>query len=178
VNIAISLVLIVFLASCAAPLRTSVAPFRAPESFPNSKRVWDLVVAADVLDSVEKSSRVFGTDLGAANILPVHLIVSNKGTQEYEIDASQIFGISGGEYYPAFNLSQAAQGIVHRDNDRYASSGWFVGFSGGGSGSWCRNRARGRKHGGRSGCRRSRRWRLWCCGWRGSGSFRSIYPPI
>jgi hypothetical protein len=111
VNIAISLVLIVFLASCAAPLRTSVAPFRAPESLPNSTRVWDLVVAADVLDTVEKSSRVFGTDLGTANILPVHLIVSNKGPQEYEIDASQIFGIAGGEYYPAFNLSQAAQRV-------------------------------------------------------------------
>jgi hypothetical protein len=63
------------------------------------------------LDTPEKSSRVFGTDLAAADILPVHLIVSNKGSQEYEVDASQIFGIAAGEYYPAFNLSQAAQRV-------------------------------------------------------------------
>lgn len=96
---------------CAPPLRTSVAPFRPPESLPNSKKVWDLVVAADVIDTPEKSTRIFGTDLAAAEILPVHLIVSNKGSEEYEVDAAQIFGVSKGEYYPAYNLSQAAQRV-------------------------------------------------------------------
>ena len=66
----------------------------------------------DLLDTPEKSSRVFGTDLKAADILPVHLIVSNNGSQEYEIDASQIFALAdSGEYYPALNLSQAAQRV-------------------------------------------------------------------
>ncbi len=102
---------LVLLAGCARPLRTSVAPFRPPESLPNSRTLWDLVIAADVLDTPEKSARVFGTDLGAADILPVHLVVSNKGSQEFEIDASQVFGIFAGEYYPAFNLSQAAQRV-------------------------------------------------------------------
>ena len=96
---------------CAAPLRSSVAPFRPPESMPNAIRAWDLIIAADVLDTPEKSARVFGTDLAAADILPVHLIVSNKGSQEFVIDASQIFGVASGEYYPAFNLSQAAQRV-------------------------------------------------------------------
>ena len=104
-------VLFVFLAGCAAPLKTSVAPFRAPEALPNAKTAWDLVIAADAIDTPEKSARVFGTDLGEAGILPVHLIVSNKGSQEYEINAAQIFAVSQGEYYPAFNLSQAAQRV-------------------------------------------------------------------
>ena len=103
--------LFVFLAGCAAPLKTSVAPFRAPETLPNVKTAWDLVIAADAIDTPEKSARVFGTDLGEAGILPVHLIVSNKGSQEYEINAAQIFAVSQGEYYPAFNLSQAAQRV-------------------------------------------------------------------
>ena len=103
--------LLLLLAGCATPLRTSVAPFRPPESLPNAKRAWDLIIAADVLDTAEKSARVFGTDLAAADILPVHLIVSNKGAQEFEVDAAQIFGIAAGEYYPAFNLSQAAQRV-------------------------------------------------------------------
>ncbi|HWP56692.1 MAG TPA: hypothetical protein VNL14_02260 [Candidatus Acidoferrales bacterium] len=69
------------------------------------------MIAVDMLDTPEKSSRVFGTDLAAADILPVHLIVSNKGSQEFEIDAAQIFGVARGEYYPAFNLTQAAERV-------------------------------------------------------------------
>lgn len=100
-----------WLMGCAAPLRTSVAPFRPPEFFANAQTVWQLRIAADALDTAEKSSRVFGTDLGAADILPVQLIVQNSGNQEYEIDAGQIYGMAGTDYYPAFNLGQAAQRV-------------------------------------------------------------------
>jgi hypothetical protein len=78
---------------------------------PNAQRVAGLLVAADVLDTPEKSSRVFGTDLATADILPIQLIVENQGLDEFEIDASQIFGVSVLEYFPAFNLSQAAQRV-------------------------------------------------------------------
>ncbi|GIX46089.1 MAG: hypothetical protein KatS3mg131_0300 [Candidatus Tectimicrobiota bacterium] len=102
---------LVFFVGCAAPLRTSVAPFRPPTQLPNAQKIGNLVVAAEVLDTPEKSKRVFGTDLAAAGILPVQLVVENRGNQEYEIDAAQIFGVVAGEYYPAFNLSQAAQRV-------------------------------------------------------------------
>lgn len=105
------LVAVLLLGACAAPLRTSVAPFRPPEQLSNSETVWQLVIAADVLDAPEKSSRVFGTDLATADILPIQLVVKNKGSQEYEIDAAQVFGVAGGEYYPAFNLNQAAKRV-------------------------------------------------------------------
>ena len=103
--------LLILLTGCAAPLRTSVAPFRPPGQMPNAQTVWKLVVAADALDTPEKSSRVFGTDLGAADILPVQLVVENRGSQEYEIDVAQIFGVTGSELYPAFNLTQAAKRV-------------------------------------------------------------------
>jgi hypothetical protein len=99
------------LVGCAAPLRTSVAPFRPPESIPNARTVGNLVIAADVIDTEEKSTRIFGTDLAAAGILPIHLVVSNKGSEEYEIDSSQIFAVFQGEYYPAYTLGQAAQRV-------------------------------------------------------------------
>lgn len=95
--------------SCAAPLKTSVAPFRLPESLPNNAKVWDLTVAVDVIDTPEESNRIFGTDLAAAGLLPMHLIVSNKGREEYAVDASQVFGAANGKYFPAYTLSQAAQ---------------------------------------------------------------------
>src|SRR5689334_2989481 len=102
------LVLALIALSCAAPLKTSVAPFRAPENLPNRK-IWGLIVAVDVIDTPEQSNRIFGTDLEAAGLLPVHLIVSNKGSEEYVVDASQVFGAAKGEYFPAYTLSQAAQ---------------------------------------------------------------------
>lgn len=105
------LVGLILLTACAAPLRTSVAPFRPPGQMPNAQTVWQLVIAAEALDTPEKSSRVFGTDMAAADILPVQLVVENKGSQEFEIDAAQIFGVARGEYYPAFNLGQAAQRV-------------------------------------------------------------------
>jgi hypothetical protein len=75
--------------SCAGPLRTAVAPFQPPETLANHEKVWDLIVAADVIDTPEKSNRIFGTDLAAAGLLPVHLIVSNKGNEEFELDSAQ-----------------------------------------------------------------------------------------
>jgi outer membrane lipoprotein SlyB len=107
----LTLLAILFLSSCAQPLRSSVAPFRPPETLPNARQVGTLVIAADPIDTPQKSTRIFGTDLAAAGILPVHLIVSNKGTQEYEIDAAQIFGVAGGEYFPAYNLDQASRRV-------------------------------------------------------------------
>jgi hypothetical protein len=86
------IVALLLITGCARPLRTSVAPLRFPETLRNSNKFGSLIIAADVIDTPEKSNRVSGTDLEAAGILPVHLSVSNKGTQNYEINVSQIFG--------------------------------------------------------------------------------------
>src|SRR6266516_465234 len=103
----VSLVLIaLYLSACAAPLRTSVAPFHPPHLLPNVQTVWQLAVAADPLDTEAKSARVFGTDLRAADILAIQLIAENKGKDEYEMDAAQIFGVVEAELYPAFNHAE------------------------------------------------------------------------
>lgn len=99
------------LIGCAAPLKTSVAPFKPPDQISNAQRIWDLVIAVEVLDSPSESEKVFGTDLYQAEILPVQLVVHNVGGYEYEIDSSQIFGFSEGEFYPAFTLNQAAKHV-------------------------------------------------------------------
>lgn len=102
------LLLLPYVVACAAPLRSGVAPFMPPDRLPNVQVVWQLAIAAYPLDTEAKSSRAFGTDLRAADILPIQLIAENKGGHEYEIDAAQIFGVRGTELYPAFTLSQAA----------------------------------------------------------------------
>lgn len=103
------ILLFISLMGCAAPLRMSVAPFSPPETLPNKQKVWGLVIAADLIDTPAKSERIFGTDLSATGVLPVHLIVSNTGSEEFVVDASQVYGVASGEYFPAYNLSQAAR---------------------------------------------------------------------
>lgn len=99
-------------AGCAAPLRTTVTPFRPPESYPSSTRIEGLVLAVDPVDTEEHSTRVFGTDLRTAEVLPLHLIARNTGSHEFEINAAQIFGMTaGGEFAGAYTLHQASQRV-------------------------------------------------------------------
>jgi len=78
-----------------------VSPRFVHRSFPIAQTLGGHVVAADLLDTREKSKRVFGTDLAAADILPVQLVVKNTGSQEYEIDAAQVYGMTQIEYFPS-----------------------------------------------------------------------------
>jgi hypothetical protein len=103
-------VLFIFLLGCAAPLRTDTVSFRTPESYPNHKVIEGLYIAVQPIDSPEKSKEIFGTDMKAAEILPLHLIVQNRGEKEFEISDQQVFGITAdGEYTVAYNLNKAAE---------------------------------------------------------------------
>lgn len=115
-------------AGCAAPLRTTVAPFRPPESYPSSTQIEGLVLAVDPVDTEEHSTRIFGTDLRTAEVLPLHLIVRNAGTHEFEINAAQIFGMTAnGEFAGAYTLHQASQRVRESSIGTTAATGLAVG---------------------------------------------------
>ncbi|MBZ0169913.1 hypothetical protein MELA_01044 [Candidatus Methylomirabilis lanthanidiphila] len=115
-------------AGCAAPLRTTVTPFRPPESYPSSTRIEGLVLAVDPVDTEEHSTRVFGTDLRTAEVLPLHLIARNTGSHEFEINAAQIFGMTaGGEFAGAYTLHQASQRVRESSIGTTAATGLAVG---------------------------------------------------
>lgn len=112
VKIIISFFLISFLVGCAAPLKTDTVTFLPPSSYPNYQDVNGLQIAVVPIVSKTKSEEMFGTDLKAANILPIHLVVQNIGNEEFEINSEQIFGISpNGEYTVAYNLNKAAEHV-------------------------------------------------------------------
>lgn len=100
------------LSGCAAPLKTDTVSFNSPSAYQNKQEIDGLQIAVVPIDSLEKSKETFGTDLKAANILPVHLIVQNSGTKELEINHQQIFGITpDGKYTVAYSLNKAAEHV-------------------------------------------------------------------
>ena len=107
-----ALLITFILAGCAAPLKTDTVSFTAPSSYQNKQEIDGLQIAVVPIDSLEKSKEIFGTDLKAANILPVHLIVQNSGTKEFEINHLQIFGVTtDGKYTVAYTLNKTAEHV-------------------------------------------------------------------
>lgn len=108
----ISLCLTFLIGSCAAPMRVGTVSFAPPSSFPNYKTIEGLDIVVVPIDTKDKSREIFGTDLKTANVLPIHLIVQNRGTKEFEINHTQIFGVTAdGQFTMAYNLNKAAERI-------------------------------------------------------------------
>lgn len=62
-----------------------------------------------VLD--EKSSREqFNVDFGSSPVIPVRVIIMNRGNREILLDAKQVFGVSvEGDFYQSYDLDQSTR---------------------------------------------------------------------
>jgi len=122
------LVLILSTWSCSAPLKTSVAPIRIPSSYPSYVQWEGLELAIDPIDTPEKSQALFGTDVWDATLLPLHLIIRNTGTHEFEIASAQIFGVTAsGELANAYTLQQATDRVRESSIGTTAATGLVLG---------------------------------------------------
>jgi hypothetical protein len=107
-----ALLITFILSGCAAPLRTDTVSFNSPSAYQNKQEIDGLQIAVVPIDSLERSKEFFGTDLKAADILPVHLIVQNSGEKEFEINHQQIFGVTpDGKYTVAYSLNKTAEHV-------------------------------------------------------------------
>lgn len=120
--------LLFFVAACAKPLQVEDATFKPPEAYSGHERVDGLVVAINPIYSKTELENKFGTDLTKANILPVQLVVSNKGNKEVEINHKQIFAVSGdGTYRVAHTLDTTAQNVRKSSIGQTAATGAVAG---------------------------------------------------
>lgn len=101
------------IAGCAKPLRTDTASFRLPELYKNHVVLESgLALAVDPVSTLDESEALFGTDIFEAGLFPVQIIVHNRGRNEYEIDASQVFAITPkSDFFVAYNLGQSAERV-------------------------------------------------------------------
>lgn len=126
--VSVALLALTFASACSQPLKTSVAVFRPPSSYPSYVQWEGLELAIDPIDTPDKSEAVFGTDLWDASVLPLHLIVRNSGSHEFEIAATQMFGVTAsGEMAGAYTLQQATDRVRESSIGTTAVTGLVVG---------------------------------------------------
>lgn len=118
-------------AGCAT-FEEKVTPIRTPEDYYWHTEAGEVVIACEILKSAEQSKAQFNVDLNKKGILPVKLIVKNKGKEGVEIDRSQIFGVlNDGSMFNAYALHQSIerveQGEISRGAIKGAGKGAVVG---------------------------------------------------
>lgn len=122
------LLIIVLTPACSSPLKTSVAPLRTPSSYPSFVQWEGLELAIEPIDTPDKSQAIFGTDMWEATVLPLHLILRNAGTHEFEIASAQIFGVTAsGELANAYTLQQATDRVRESSIGTTAATGLVLG---------------------------------------------------
>jgi hypothetical protein len=79
------------LASCGTRYVAKPVPFRLPSSYPNSREVAGAVIGARAFTDAKEAQANFGFNIIEAGMLPVEVVIDNRGAHPLEISASQTF---------------------------------------------------------------------------------------
>jgi hypothetical protein len=108
----ILLLVVMFSCGCGLPMEVDTVTFDPPSAISNRQVIDGLEIAVKPIDQLEESEEIFSTDVKDANILPIQLITYNGGVKEFEINHTQIFGITeDGRMTVAYTLNRAAQHV-------------------------------------------------------------------
>lgn len=84
------------LSACApAPFRVVQIPERSADLYPLSETSAGVTVAIDEIDDPRRSENFFGVDLTRHGILPVNVIVSNRGEHKVQVTPSDVVLLKG-----------------------------------------------------------------------------------
>jgi len=82
--------IVLALASCQT-YQTQVTPFKMPAAYPNYTTAAGAGIAAKAYDDPNEAGQAFGYDMRGSGILPVQVVVDNRGTHPLEIVPGQSF---------------------------------------------------------------------------------------
>ena len=74
-----------------SPYTQQVVPFRMPAAYPNMVKAAGLEVGARAFPEPNEAQAVFGFDVRGAGLMPVQVVIDNKGNYPLEINPSQTF---------------------------------------------------------------------------------------
>jgi hypothetical protein len=74
-----------------SPYTQQVVPFRMPAAYPNMVKVAGLEVGARAFPEPNEAQAVFGFDVRGAGLMPVQVVIDNKGNYPLEISPTQTF---------------------------------------------------------------------------------------
>ncbi len=83
--------LLLFLASCGTSYVAKPLPFKMPEAYHNAQETAGAVIGARAYVDVKEAKENFGFNIRDAGMLPVEIVIDNRGPHPLEINASQTF---------------------------------------------------------------------------------------
>ncbi len=87
-SVIVSLTLV---SSCATSYVAKPLPFKMPEAYQNAQEAAGAVVGAKAYVDAKEAQENFGFDIRGAGMLPVEIVVDNKGPHPLEINVGQTF---------------------------------------------------------------------------------------
>ena len=113
-NPILAVLLLSALATGCATIEVKPAAFKAPSQYQDHFEVSGFAIAfLPVLDA-QSSREQFNVDFGGSPVIPVRVIIQNKGSREILLDAKQVFGVTfEGDFYQSYDLDQSTR-IVRR----------------------------------------------------------------
>ncbi|HEX9022109.1 MAG TPA: hypothetical protein VF903_12715 [Nitrospirota bacterium] len=77
--------------ACSTAYVTKPLPFKLPSAYPNSQEAWGAVIGARAYSDPKEAKENFGFDIIAAGMLPVEVVIDNRGPHPLEINGTQTF---------------------------------------------------------------------------------------
>ena len=84
-SISLGLIVVLMVIGGCAGYKYRPVPFKAPEAYPNHQRLNNVIIAAKAYSDKDEAKEAFGFDIRGAGLLPVQVIVDNKGSRTYEL---------------------------------------------------------------------------------------------
>jgi uncharacterized protein YcfJ len=87
----IAMSVLVTFTSCASSYVAKPLPFKMPSAYPNAQEAGGAVIGARAYTDVKEAKENFGFDIISAGMLPVEIVIDNKGPHPLEINGAQTF---------------------------------------------------------------------------------------
>lgn len=77
--------------ACATSYQAKPLPFKMPTAYPNAQEAGGAMIGARAYTDVKEAQENFGFDIINAGMLPVEIVIDNKGPHPLEINGTQTF---------------------------------------------------------------------------------------
>lgn len=91
VTCSIAVVLLFMATACATSYVAKPLPFKMPGAYPNAQEVGGAMIGARAYTDVKEAKKNFGFDVINAGMLPIEIVIDNKGPHPLEINGTQTF---------------------------------------------------------------------------------------
>jgi hypothetical protein len=131
-----AVLMLLLLAACATQYVAKPLPFKMPGAYPNSQEVGGAVIGARAYADQKEAKENFGFDVIKAGLLPVEVVIDNRGTHPLEINGAQTFlEDQESNLWPVLNRNLAYERATkYAQTSETFKEGAYSGFLGGAAG--------------------------------------------